>query len=134
MSTVTSGRIFSPWARRPIAGFAITCGLLLAFTAVDHGELRKFVGALVCFAIAAANLLPPEPAKWFGRSVALVLVLFAGHFVTRSMDGSMEDRYAAAKVALLVGLPALLYLVAGARPFDFIGKRRDKSQDRTREE
>jgi hypothetical protein len=134
MSIATPGRIFSPWARRTIAGFAIVFGLVLALAALDQVEIRKIAAALVCFAIAAANLLPPRPAKWFGISVAVVLVLFSGFFVARSLDGSMSERYAAVKVALLLGLPAVLYLVWGTRPFDLIASRRAKSPQRAREE
>jgi len=134
MSTDTSGRIFSPWARRTIAGFAIVVGLVLALSAADQGGARKFAAALVCFVIAAANLMPPRHGKWLSRSVALVLILFSGYFVAHFQNGSTGDKYSAIAAALLLGLPGLLYLAAGARPFVFIGKRRDKSPERAREE
>jgi amino acid transporter len=124
--TSTSDRMFSPWARRTIAGVAIVVGLVLALGALDQGEISKFWPSLVCFAIAAANLLPPRIAKWFAKSVALVLVIFCGYVGVQSLGGTSQEKYLAAKMGLLLGLPALLYLVAGVLPYAFGSKRPDK--------
>lgn len=130
--TTTSSRMFSPWARRLIASFAIVVGLVLALGASDQGELRKFWPSLVCFAIAAANLLPPRIAKWFAKFVALVIVLVCGYGVASSWNGTPQDKFSALKIGLLLGLPALLYLAAGLMPYEFGGKRADTSLERTR--
>jgi|SRR5882672_6998239 len=134
MSEVTtSSRMFSPWARRLVAGAAIVVGLVVALGASDQGDIRKFWPSLVCFSIAAANLLPPKMAKWFAKFVALVIVLFSGYAIARSWHGSPQDWYWAVKVGLLLGLPALVYLVAEFIPRKFGGRRPNKSLERTRD-
>lgn len=129
----TSSRMFSPWARRLIAGVAIFVGLVLALGASDQGELRKFWPSLVCFAIAAANLLPARIAKWFAKFVALIIVLACGYGAASSWNGSPQDKFWAMKICLLMGLPALLYLVAGLMPYKFDDKSSGASPERTRE-
>ena len=133
-TTTSSSRMFSPWARRLIAGFAIVVGLVLALGASDQGDIRKFLPPLVCFSIAAANLLPPRIAKWFAKFVALVIILFCGYVVATSWNGTPQDKYWAMKIGLLLGLPALLYLVAGFMPYEFGDRRSDNSLERTRKE
>ena len=122
-STNTASRMFSPWARRLIAGCAIFVGLVLALGASEEGVVRQFGPTLLCFAIAAANLLPPHVAKWFAKLVALVLVLFCAYVAAKSLNGSGQDKYWAAKIGLLLGLPALTYLFAGVLPYNFGGRR-----------
>jgi peptidoglycan/LPS O-acetylase OafA/YrhL len=117
--------MFSPWARRLIAVAAIVVGLVLALAASDQGDNRKLVISLVFFAIAAANLLPPRIAKWFAKFVALVIVLFCAYVVVESWTGTSQDKYMSVKMCLLLGVPALLYLVVGLLPYEFGRKRPD---------
>src|SRR5688572_20498001 len=128
-----TSRMFSPWARRLLAGAAIVVGLVLLLATLSDGSGRKIFAALVLFAIAAANLLPPKQAKWFGKFVAVVLVLMSGYMAINALSGSSAEKYSALKVATLMGVPALIYLAAGRLPYVFGVKRPNKSLERTRE-
>ena len=98
MSIHYISRMFSPWARRLIAGvaqFSWDLCLRLALLIERTSEILAVAGVL---RHCSANLLPARIAKWFAKFVALIIVLACGYGAASSWNGSPQDKFWAMKI------------------------------------
>lgn len=133
MTENDGSRTFSTWARWTLGCASLLFAILTTLWASTQDEIWKYSLPLALCLIAGANLLPTKAARYCAKPIALAIVLLGVYALITSFRKTTLSTVQAIWVCVIFGLPSLLYLAAGQRPFSFGATRSNKSLERGRD-